>query len=440
MPCTLFIMKVHLVTFGCRLNQAETAHAADALQRGGYVILPEADGADIIVVNGCAVTGTASQKTRQALHTLRKRYPNALIVLMGCNTVDDRQKAVEGGYADLVLSHQQANNLCALINQALQDRARQGRGAPPVEDDFRPDCSNDSPHDFTLDGSARFAERTRANLKIQDGCSCFCTYCIVPYTRGLPRNRDFDDALREARELVEAGYKELVICGVNLMTYSSHGYDLADLLEEILKIRPGFRIRIGSAEPGPQVERVIAVMKKSPRICRFLHLPLQSGDDTILSKMGRNYKSVEYADMARNACLEVPGLCLGADVITGFPGETEEYFANTRHFIEGLPFGLLHVFPYSPRPGTPAASFKEKVPHAIAAGRATQLITLGEAKAQTFATSQLGKQLEILVEHDGAGWTDNYLHATLTHPLPPNTLVSAKIIQVNAKREVVGMV
>ncbi|MBR4220264.1 MAG: hypothetical protein IKR81_03845, partial [Victivallales bacterium] len=199
---------VHFITFGCRLNQAETAHAADALQRGGYLISPEADGADIIVVNGCAVTGTASQKTRQALHALRKRHPAALILLMGCNTVDDRQKAVEGGYADLVLSHSQANELCALVGQALQERrAGQGRGAAPVEGDFKPDTPDDSPHDFTLDGSARFAERTRANLKIQDGCSCFCTYCIVPYTRGLPRNRDFEDALREARELVEAGYK-----------------------------------------------------------------------------------------------------------------------------------------------------------------------------------------------------------------------------------------
>jgi threonylcarbamoyladenosine tRNA methylthiotransferase MtaB len=358
---------------------------------------------------------------------------------MGCNTVDDRQKAVEGGYADLVLSHSQANELCALVGQALQERrAGQGRGAAPVEGDFKPDSPDDSPHDFTLDGSARFAERTRANLKIQDGCSCFCTYCIVPYTRGLPRNGDFEDALREARELVEAGYKELVICGVNLMTYSSHGYDLADLLEEILKIGPGFRIRIGSAEPGPQVERVVAVMKKRPRICRFLHLPLQSGDDTILERMGRSYKAAEYAEMARNASLEVPGLCLGADVITGFPGETEELFANTRRFIDGLPFGLLHIFPYSPRPGTPAASFKEKVPHAIAAERATQLIALGEAKAHSFATSQLGKHLEILVEHDGAGWTDNYLHATLSQPIPQNTLVTAKIIKVNAKREVLA--
>ena len=432
---------VHLVTFGCRLNQAETAHAADALQRGGYVISSEADGADVIVVNGCAVTGTASQKTRQALHALRKRHLNALIVLMGCNTADDRQKALDGGYADLVLSHSQANDLCSLIGQALQARAGRGRGASSLlDDDYRPDCPEECQRDFTLDGSARFAERTRANLKIQDGCSCFCTYCIVPYTRGLPRNRDFEDTLREARELVKAGYKELVICGVNLMTYSSHGYDLADLLEELLKIGSGFRIRIGSAEPGPQVERVVAVMKKHPRICRFLHLPLQSGDDTILERMGRSYKAAEYAEMARNACLEVSGLCLGADVITGFPGETEEYFANTQCFIEGLPFGLLHVFPYSPRPGTPAAAFKEKVPYAIAAARAAQLIALGEAKAQAFATSQLGKQLEILVEHDGTGWTDNYLHATLTSPLPQNTLVTARIIQVNTKREILATI
>ncbi len=425
---------VHFITFGCRLNQAETAHAADALQRGGFVISSEEDEADIIIVNGCAVTGTASQKTRQALHSLRKRHPDAIIVLMGCNTPDDRKKALEEGFVDLILSHSQENDICAFIRQALEDRATGQGGA--LEEDCSPNCPDNSLHDFSLEGSARFAERTRANLKIQDGCDCFCTYCIVPYTRGLPRNRDFEDTLREAKELVSSGYKELVICGVNLMTYSSQGYDLADLLEEILKIAPGFRIRIGSAEPGPLVPKVAAVMKRYPRICRFLHLPLQSGDNTILERMGRNYKAEEYAEMARNACLEVPGLCLGADVITGFPGETEELFANTRRFIEELPFGLLHVFPFSPRPGTPAADYKEKVPHSVAAARAAQLISLGEAKTRDFATTQLGKKLEILVEHDGAGWTDNYLHATLPHPASPNTFVVAEICGIGEKREV----
>ena len=429
-------MRVHLVTFGCRLNQAETAHAADALQRGGYEISPEADKADIIVVNGCAVTGTASQKTRQALHSLRKRHQDALIVLMGCNTPEDRRKALEEGFADLTLSHAQANGICAIISQALQEKAaEQGRGEPAsLKDDYQP--GSDGLEDFSLDGSARFAERTRANLKIQDGCDCFCTYCIVPYTRGLPRNRSFEDTLREARELASSGYKELVICGVNLMTYTSQGCDLADLLEEILKIAPGFRVRIGSAEPGPLVPKVAAVMKRHPRICRFLHLPLQSGDNTILERMGRNYKAEEYAELARNACLEVPGLCLGADVITGFPGETEELFANTRRFIEELPFGLLHVFPFSPRPGTPAADFKEKVPRSVAAARAAQLIALGDAKTREFASTQLGKKLEILVEHDGAGWTDNYLHATLPQPASPNTFVVAEIGEIGEKREV----
>ena len=431
---------VHFVTFGCRLNQAETAHAADALLRGGFELLAEPDGAEVIVVNGCAVTGTASQKTRQALHGLRKRHPDALVVLMGCNTPEDRQKALDGGYADLALGHGQQNEIGAIISQALQSRGwGQGRGAAfPYQEDFRPDCPAEVQRDFSLDGAARFAERTRANLKIQDGCACYCTYCIVPYTRGLPRNRDFADVLREARELVALGYKELVICGVNLMTYTSGGHDLAELLEELLKIGTGFRIRIGSAEPGAQVPKVVAAMRRNPRICRFLHLPLQSGDDTVLRRMGRNYRAEEYAEMALNACAEVPGLCLGADVITGFPGETEELFENTFRFIEALPFGLLHIFPYSPRPGTPAAGFKDKVPHATAAARATRLIALGEAKARAFASSQLGRRLEILIEQDGSGWTDNYLHATLPAPQPPNTLVTARITALGEKREVLA--
>ena len=188
------------------------------------------------------------------------------------------------------------------------------------------------------------------------------------------------------------------------------------------------------------ISRISKRSRLDPRwlICRHIHLPVQNGSTAILKAMNRRYTREQYLELVQKIKSKIPEISLTTDIMMGFPGETEEYFENTRRFIEGLPFGLLHVFPYSPRPGTPAADFKEKVPHSIAANRATQLISLGEAKAQAFALSQMGKQLEILVEHDGTGWTDNYLHATLTHPFPPNTLVTAKIIQINAKREVLA--
>ena len=290
---------------------------------------------------------------------------------------------------------------------------------------------------FTIDGAARFADRTRANLKIQDGCSFFCSYCIVPYSRGPARSRDRDDVLREARELIAAGYRELVLCGVNLTTYDNKGCDLADLIGEIASLDGDFRIRIGSAEPSPVIPKVVELMRHGTRICRFLHLPLQYGEDSILNRMRRHYSTAEYAEMAQDACLKVPGLCLGADVITGFPGETDGTFEACSDFIESLPFGLLHVFPFSPRPGTDAAAYKDRVPAKISSARAAVLSQIGAKKAEAFAKSQVGKSLHVLIEEEtpASGWSDNYLHVTLTSSHSRNCIVSALIASTTGGRE-----
>lgn len=421
-------MRVSFHTLGCRLNQAETALAADDLSSHGYQVVSWGEDAEILVINSCAVTGAASQKTRQALRAARRKHPSAYIVLMGCDALVDEWS--ENG-PDLVVPHPMTAPLSSLI-PADAVHVAQARIAERGEE-------ND---DFTICGAARFADRTRANLKIQDGCSFFCSYCIVPYSRGPARSREVQDVLREAQELVDFGYKELVLCGVNLTTYESHGCDLAELLLRLAELKGDFRIRIGSAEPGPVIPKVVDVMRHCTKICRFLHLPLQYGEDSVLERMRRHYTAKEYADIAEDACLKVPGLCLGADVITGFPGETDGTFQKCRDFISKLPFGLLHVFPYSVRPGTLAATFKDKVPAALSNRRAAELIALGEQKAAAFAASQIGKSLQILTEDEtpSAGWSDNYLHVTLAEQVARNTIVSAKIESYASRRELAGSV
>ena len=412
-------MRVSFHTLGCRLNQAETALAADDMARHGWEVLPWPAEADVLVINSCAVTGTASQKTRQAVRAARRRCPDAVIVVMGCDAkVDDWDASV-----DLVVPHPMTSPLSQLLQECLPAVVPPGKEG----DGFR------------IEGAARFSERTRANLKIQDGCNFFCSYCIVPYSRGRARSRALDDVLREADELLEAGYRELVLCGVNLTTYSDGGTDLADLLVRLLALGKDFRIRLGSSEPGDVISRVVEVMRSEPRICRFLHLPLQYGEDTILKRMRRHYTADEYARLALDAVEKVPGLCLGADIITGFPGENEQLFQRCLEFVEALPFGLLHVFPYSPRPGTAAATYPGRPPKALAEQRAARLSSLGLAKAEAFARTQLGRTLNVLVEEDGSGWTDNYLHVTLPGvQIPRNTIVPVRIEKCLGGRELEG--
>lgn len=418
-------------TLGCRLNQSETATAADDLRHHGFQHVPWGEPAELLVINTCAVTAAASQKSRQTMRAARKTHPDAFIVLMGCDALVDRETWEEDDGPDLVIPHPAPAPLSTLLPSPLPHHtpARKLFVEPAKPDD-----------DFTAAGAAIFSERTRASLKIQDGCSFFCSYCIVPHTRGPARSRDIRDVLREARCLIEGGARELVLCGVNLTTYSSDGVNLAGLLRELAALGDGFRIRLGSAEPGPVIPEVVDAMLAMPgRVCRFLHMPLQYGEDSILRAMRRHYSTAQYRDMAMDAIRRIPGICIGADVIAGFPGETPEAFTKCRDFLESIPFGLLHIFPFSPRPGTPAASFNGQVAHKTAAERAALLTKLARAKAESFARSQINTPLELLVEHltPPSGWSDNYLHLILPSNTTAerNSLITAIPLRLLHERE-----
>jgi threonylcarbamoyladenosine tRNA methylthiotransferase MtaB len=426
--------RVSFYTLGCRLNQADTGHVADDLQRHGYEVVPWGSAAELLVVNSCAVTGTASQKTRQIVRQARRHFPDAFLVLMGCDATVDLTTWAEGpAVPDLIVPNPRPAPLSELLPVGLPRAATSLRVAPGVPEEG-----------FVISGASDYSERTRANLKVQDGCDFFCSYCIVPYTRGPARSRALDDVLREADELLSRGNRELVLSGVNITTYRQGGVDLAGLLEKLLALGPGFRLRLGSAEPGPVLPRVVEVMASSAQICRFLHLPLQYGEDGILRRMRRHYSVAEYEALVMPAIERLPGLCLGADVIVGFPGETAESFATTRAFIERVPFSLLHVFVYSPRQGTDAAKMPGRPRKGLAEERSAELIALGEAKARAFAEQQLGKTLEVLIEDDQpqpCGWSDNYLQVTIAEhdvPLAMNTLHPVLITAAGDKRQLVG--
>jgi len=423
---------VAFYTLGCRLNQAETGLAAADLASHGYTLAPWGAPADLLVINSCAVTSVAAQKTRQAVRAARRRWPAAFLVVIGCGVTVDREawEAMEDG-PDLIVPNPPPAPLSALLPALLQP----GQGLVCID----PGEPQDG---FTIPGVGFFGERTRANLKVQDGCDFFCSYCIVPYTRGRARSRDADDVLREAQALLDNGYHELVLSGVNLTTYYNQGMDLAGLLRRLLNLKGDFRIRLSSAEPGPVLERVIDVMAEDQRICRFLHLPLQYGEDSILHSMRRHYCTADYRRLAEMALTRIDGLCLGADVIVGFPGETDASFASCHDFLSSLPFGLLHVFSYSPRPGTVAASLPGRPPSRLVKRRSETLLAVAAAKAEAFAASQIGQTATVLLESVDSGWSDNYLQVRLEPPagLPANTLVEVAIPAAAGNREVLGRV
>lgn len=424
-------MRASFHTLGCRLNQADSAAVADDLARHGFNIVHEHDDdpVDLLVINSCSVTATASQKTRQSLRQARRRNPNAFIVLMGCDaTVADPTSFAD---ADMILPNPRPCPLSQLLPSPLKrpNAAQAVKPGEPVDD-------------FVCEGTGLFADKTRANLKVQEGCNFFCSYCIVPYTRGPARSRNLDDVLREAKQLIDRGHREIVLSGVNVTTYDNSGHDLADLMRRLLELHPDVRYRLGSAEPGPVVHKIVKLMTETDRICRFLHLPLQYGEDTILANMNRHYDTARYRDLVLEANAAIPDICFGTDVIVGFPGETEAIFQRCHAYLDELPFGLMHIFTYSPRQGTPAATMPDRPKKSISEERANALLTLAAQKADRFAERQVGKTLEVLVETQDppAGWSDNYLHVTIQNhqAMQQNELCKVQILQAGKDRQLVG--
>jgi threonylcarbamoyladenosine tRNA methylthiotransferase MtaB len=384
-------MKVAFKTLGCRLNQAESDSMSEELAAHGFEV---SDGApDVVVVNTCTVTREATKASRMAIRRSIRAHPDARIVVVGCYAVSDRAEveAIEG--VDLVLGNTEKESFAAALGMAAPTAPLMniGFGAPAP----------------TRPG----APRVRANLKAQTGCDEWCSFCIIPTTRGPLRSMDENDLISEARARVDAGAREIVLTGVHLgkYTYESGGDErsLVRLFQRLLGIDGVWRLRLSSILSSHLTEEVLAFMASEERICRYLHVPLQSGDDGVLEAMNRPYRIDEYVERVERAKEMLPDVALATDIIVGFPGESDAAFEETCNVVRRLRYSKLHVFRYSAREGTVAASMDDEVPPDVKKRRSKALIELGNEIRNDFLQAHIGPPLQVLVEDhrivDGAG-------------------------------------
>ncbi|MBM4325663.1 MAG: tRNA (N(6)-L-threonylcarbamoyladenosine(37)-C(2))-methylthiotransferase MtaB [Deltaproteobacteria bacterium] len=376
---------------GCKVNQAEAAAMGRILEERGYLVDGTATAPDLVLVNTCCVTSRAEAKSRRMINRLARQFPCARLVVTGCLAEVD-PSVVKGLSQDrLVMGAYEKDHFREFIEPT----------AHPVENETRTRATKSA--EFGDLGPAAIPGRARAFLKIQDGCSQRCTYCIVPRARGPSRSLAEEKVVEHARSLEASGFVEIVLTGVHLGMYGrdlSPAISLERLLERLLEETSEARFRLSSMEPQEITDELLALIAARPRICRHFHIPLQSGDDAILQRMGRPYSASLMDQLVRRIHDTIPDVCIGLDVMVGFPGEDDESFRKTGRLIEDLKPAYLHVFPFSPRPGTPAASYKPRVPASIAQSRVDELRSLSANLRQAFYERFLGQTLEAVVESE----------------------------------------
>ncbi|MCL2766769.1 MAG: tRNA (N(6)-L-threonylcarbamoyladenosine(37)-C(2))-methylthiotransferase MtaB [Peptococcaceae bacterium] len=417
--------RVAIVTLGCKVNQYESAVFSGAFLDKGYLQVEFNDKADVYVINTCSVTHLSDRKSRQLIRRAIKTNPAAVVAVTGCYAQGSPDEVLEIPGVDLVIGTKERGRLVEMV-EGVKKNSQPVNAVVSLADKYP----------FEEDVAAPIQERARAFLKIQDGCDNYCTYCVVPYVRGPLRSLPPERVLAQARDLAAAGYSEIVLTGIHTGAYGrdmSNGLTLASLLQRLADIPNIPRIRLGSVDPNDITLELVEVLSGSPVFCRHLHVPLQSGDDGILRKMGRNYTAWEFQNLVNVLKENIPGLGLTTDVIVGFPGETGECFEHTYSLIRKCFFSKLHVFKYSPRAGTPAAGFSGQISAEVKEKRSRKLIDLGNEMAVKFASSLEGQVLEVLVEgqvqEEGGmyeGLTDNYLRTFF----PAGDLVTGSVLPI----------
>lgn len=411
-----------LHNLGCKVNAYETEAMRQLLEESGYEIVPFEPGADVYVINTCTVTNIADRKSRQMLHKARKMNPDAIVVAAGCY-VETADGGVEKDPAiDIILGNNQKNQLVSVIRDFEQKRAGKRAEEPSGAMTKKIDINHTKEYENLI--IDRTENRTRADIKVQDGCNQFCTYCIIPFARGRVRSRDTQDVLQEVRALAASGCQEIVLTGIHLSSYGvdlGEGMDLTALIAAVHEVDGISRIRLGSLEPGIVTEKFAYTLAELPKVCPHFHLSLQSGCDTVLKRMNRRYTSGEFrekCELLREA-FTLPALT--TDVIVGFPGETEEEFAVTEEFLRQIKLYETHIFKYSKRQGTRAAVMPDQVDEQVKALRSERLIALGEENRLAFEESWMGREAEILFEEKNTiagkeyftGYTKEYIRAAV---------------------------
>lgn len=392
--------RVAFTTLGCKVNQYETEVIEGLFKQRGYAVVDFDKPAEVYIINTCSVTHLGERKSRQLIRRATRMSPEATIVVTGCyaQISPAEVQAIEG--VDVVVGTSERHRLVDMVEEAMESHGK----ITAVSDIMTAGEFEDIPL-FASPG------RSRAFLKIQEGCTNYCTYCIIPYARGPLRSRPLVSIVRETEKLVAAGFQEIVLTGIHLGAYgrdAAEGLTLTDAVKAILAVAGVIRLRLSSLESIEVSDELIAVMRQDKRLCPHLHLPLQSGDDQILQAMNRHYTAAQYSRLIRDLQDQVPDLAVSTDIIVGFPGETAELFANTLALVESIDFARIHIFPYSRRQGTVAAGYPDQIGEAEKKRRVEALTALASEKAAAFRARFIGREAEVLLEVENKGVIDGF--------------------------------
>lgn len=400
---------VSFITLGCKVNQYDSDAMRTLFIRNGYS-QAEGDDADVYVINTCSVTSVGDRKSRQMVRRIRRAHPDAIIAVAGCYAQLAPEVFEQMGDVDVIVGHQNRSQIVQYVEEAKHS----DKPLNEVVDIMKvKDFEN-------MEVDPEGEVKTRAFIKVQEGCDNYCTFCIIPYARGRLKSRLQKDAVEEIKKLVARGYREVVLTGIHLGNYGKDLHDgtsLSTLVAELVKIPDLLRIRLGSIESVELSEELIQIIHNEPKVCRHLHLPIQSGSDSVLRGMNRHYRLPQYKKLITELREKIPGLALTTDLIVGFPGETEENFQETLETLKEIQFSGIHVFPYSQRTGTPAATYPNQVSNEVKKERVHRVQALEKDIAKKYRSQFLGQVVHVLAEEIKNGYyeglTDEYIRVTI---------------------------
>jgi len=422
---------ISFYTLGCRSNQSETAVATNLFENQGYRIIDPGNPSNLVVINTCTVTKKADTDTRRLVNRILRINPESQIALIGCQAQVQKEQLSKLPNIKWIIGNEEKMNLVTILKET---------GAKDPQKIITPQISSKS-FSMPIAGIDRY--HTRANIKIQDGCNSFCSYCEVPYARGRARSRKFKDIIKEAKTLALGGHKELIITGINVGTYSYNKKNIVDIINALEDIAELKRIRISSIEPTTILNKLIKKMgERDTKLCRYLHIPIQSANNTVLKLMRRRYSAEKILQFIKKAAYSIKDICIGTDIIVGFPGEIAGYFEDTYKKLCAAPINYFHVFSYSQRQMAKSKDFPNKIDIPTIAERSRLLRTLSQKKRQSYYTSMLGRSCDVLFEQKkGTQWkglTDNYIHVKVSsNKNLSNQILPVKLMKV-VGQEVVG--
>ena len=419
-------MKFSIITFGCKVNSYESVYIKEQLLNHNYILEEDYKKSNIVIVNTCSVTNTADNKCKKTIRAIRRENPKAILVVCGCSA-EHSKESLNDLNIDILIGNKDKSKIITLIENYLKTNTKYTK------------FYNNRVSDFENMFVENFDNQTRAYVKIQDGCNNYCTYCVIPYVRGSIRSKNFADVLQEVQTLVNKGHKEIVLTGINTGAYGKETkkYDLVDLIQAISKIDKLERIRISSIEMTEINDKFIAELKNNSKLCGHLHVSLQSGSERILQIMNRKYTKEKYLNNINKIRLARPNINLTTDVIVGFPSETEDEFQECVNYCKQVGFSKIHVFPFSKRAGTKAATMPNQIPGNIIKERARKLIeidkTLQLKYNQKFINQKVIVLIEEIVDGKSIGHTENFLKVEIPELLKQNE--NYEVVITNATAE-----